>query len=65
VAEGGGHRRHVTERGGVVQHGGAAEGLGGRRAGGGALESVDRRDVQLVRAVAVGDLLGSDLDLLL
>uniref|UniRef100_A0A0A9GM75 Uncharacterized protein n=1 Tax=Arundo donax TaxID=35708 RepID=A0A0A9GM75_ARUDO len=65
MADGGGHRRHVAERRGVVQHGGAAEGLGGGLAGGGALEAVDRRDVQLVGAVAVGHLLGRDLDLLL
>ena len=65
MAGGGGHGRHVAERGGVVQHGGPAEGLGGGGAGGGALEAVDRRDVQLVGAVAVGHLLRGDLDLLL
>ena len=65
MAGGGGHGRHVAERGGVVQHGGPAEGLGGGGAGGGALEAVDRRDVKLVGAVAVGHLLRGDLDLLL
>lgn len=61
MAHGGGQGRHVAERGGVVQHGGPAEGDGG--GGGGAADAVDRRDVQLVRAVAVGGLLGCDLDL--
>lgn len=65
MADGGGHGRHVAQRGGVVQHGRPAEGLGGGRARRGALEAVDRRDVQLVGAVAVGHLLGRDLDLLL
>jgi len=65
VADGGGHGRHVAQRGRVVQHGRPAEGLRGGRTGRGALEAVDRRDVQLVGAVAVGHLLGRDLDLLL
>lgn len=65
MADGGGDGRHVADRGGVVQHGRPAEGLGGGCAGGGALEAVDRRDVQLVGAVAVGHLLRRDLDLLL
>lgn len=66
MADGGGHGRHVAECGRVVQHGRPAEGLdGGGLAAGSALEAVDRRDVELVGAVAVGDLLGRDLDLLL
>ena len=63
VAGGGGHGRHVAERRGVVQHGGPAEGRG--LAAGGAAEAGDRRDVEPVGAVAVGGLLGRDLDLLL
>lgn len=65
MADGGGHGRHAAQRGRVVQHGRPAEGLAGGRAGRRALEAVDRRDVQLVRAVAVGHLLRRDLDLLL
>lgn len=63
VAGGGGYGRHVAERRRVVQHGGPAEGHG--LAAGGAPEASDRRDVKPVGAVAVGDLLGRDLDLLL
>lgn len=65
VTGGGGDGRHVAELGGVVEDGRPAEGLGGGGAGGGALEAVDRRDVELVGAVAVGHLLRRDLDLLL
>ena len=63
VSGGGGDGWHVAERGGVVQDGGPAEGDG--LAAGGALEAVNRWDVQLVGAVAVGGLLGRDLDVLL
>lgn len=63
VAGGGGYGRHVAERRGVVQHGGPAEGRG--LAAGGAPEASDRRDVEPVGAVAVGGLLGRNLDLLL
>lgn len=65
VADGGGHGGHVAECGGVVQYGRSAEGLCGGCARGGALEAIDRWNVQLVGAVAVSHFLSRDLDLLL
>jgi hypothetical protein len=46
---------------GIVQHVRPTEGLNDHRASSSALEAVDGRALQLVGAVAVGDLLDNDL----